>query len=131
MLQHFYDNHVTMLCCERADMQKRIAGMGGEDMKEIRKLPSIAKYIEKVDKEKPSEEDLARDDEKLKKLILTLLEQFHDSMSGFFTILKCLHSLTSVLPGSPLGKQVNKKKQEKKTKITMKKIVLNFAAQVL
>uniref|UniRef100_A0A0C9RZS3 Origin recognition complex subunit 3 n=1 Tax=Fopius arisanus TaxID=64838 RepID=A0A0C9RZS3_9HYME len=102
MIQHFYGNNLTALCCNSQDIDKRMASLNEEDIKELRKLPSIVKYIDKLKKDRNSD----MNEEEFKNIIGKLLREFHNAMSGFFTILKCLHSLTHSLPGAPLGKQL-------------------------
>lgn len=105
MLLHFYDNNYASLCCEREKTRERIELLDDDNLKEIKKLPSIAHYLETMEKVN-DKETREKNGEDFKEVLDNLLENFHVSMSNFFTILKCLHSLTSELPGAPLGKQV-------------------------
>ncbi|CAG5076045.1 Similar to ORC3: Origin recognition complex subunit 3 (Spermophilus citellus) [Cotesia congregata] len=102
MFQHFFGNNLTSLCCNRKTIDQAIGKLSTEDLDDIRRLPSVVKYTEKH--KIKGKEDM--DDESLKWLVGKFLQQFHDSTSGFFIILKCLHYLVSSLPGSPLGKQL-------------------------
>jgi len=45
MIQHFYDNDVSSLCCQSSDVKKRISKLSDETIAEIRSLASIAKYL--------------------------------------------------------------------------------------
>ncbi|XP_063988674.1 origin recognition complex subunit 3 [Diachasmimorpha longicaudata] len=102
MIQHFYGNNLTTLCCNPRDIDERLNNLSEEDINELQKLPSIVKYMATTKMDKKSEMQV----DEFKHIIGKLLREFHDAMSGFFTILKCLHSLTQSLPGAPLGKQL-------------------------
>ncbi|XP_074115013.1 origin recognition complex subunit 3 [Cotesia typhae] len=102
MFQHFFGNNLTSLCCTRDITDQAIGKLSTEDLDDIRSLPSVVKYVEKHKIQ--GKEDM--DDESLKWLVGKFLQQFHDSTSRFFIILKCLHYFVSSLPGSPLGKQL-------------------------
>ncbi|XP_015115141.1 origin recognition complex subunit 3 isoform X2 [Diachasma alloeum] len=101
MIQHFYGNNLTTLCCNPRDIDERLNNLNEEDISELRKLPSVVKYIEKSKRDKQPQMQV----DEFKNIIGKLLREFHDAMRGFFTILKCLHSLAHSLPGAPLGKQ--------------------------
>lgn len=45
MIQHFYDNNSSSLCCHPRDIKKRISKLTDEDVADIKALPSIAKYL--------------------------------------------------------------------------------------
>ncbi|XP_043288926.1 origin recognition complex subunit 3 isoform X2 [Venturia canescens] len=105
MLQHFYDNNYASLCCEPKKTRERIGLLGDDDFEDIKKLPSIARYLETLNKGKKNQSE-GNNQENFKKTLVKVLENFHLSINNFFTILKCLHSLTSGLPGAPLGKQL-------------------------
>ncbi|XP_057339498.1 origin recognition complex subunit 3 [Microplitis mediator] len=102
MFQHFYGNRISYLCCDRENIEKAVDKLSGDDLDEVRNLPSIVKYIDnwKI----ASKENIT--DSAFKWLLVKLLKEFHDFKSGFFIILKCLHYLVSSLPGAPLGKQL-------------------------
>lgn len=101
MIQHFYGNNFSTLCCNYKDIDERFDQLSLNDINDLKKLPTIIKYFNKIN-ENIDNISLA----KFKKIIVELLKKFQHAMDGFFTVLKCLHSLTFSLPGSPLGKQV-------------------------
>ncbi|EZA61918.1 Origin recognition complex subunit [Ooceraea biroi] len=104
MIQHFYDNNITFLCCQPKDIKKRISRLNDENIEEIKNLPSIVKYL------KTSSEVTNRNDnlsnEKFKEMLEPLLKNFHKYMDVFLIVLRCLHCLVASLPGSPIGKQL-------------------------
>ncbi|XP_012283310.1 origin recognition complex subunit 3 isoform X2 [Orussus abietinus] len=102
MMQHFYDNNVNALCCKRKDMKKRIDALNKEELEEVKRLPSIEKYM-KNSKDKSLSNS---SDKEFKEHLYALLDQFQVHMSEFLTTLKILHGLTSTLPNAPLGKQL-------------------------
>ncbi|KAH0947979.1 hypothetical protein HN011_007458 [Eciton burchellii] len=104
MIQHFYDNDVSSLCCQSSDVKKRISKLSDENIAEIRSLPSIAKYL-KVSSEVTHGNDKLSNEE-FKKMLESLLRKFHDYMDVFLIVLRCLHCLVASLPGSPIGKQL-------------------------
>lgn len=52
MIQHFYDNNMSFLCCQPKDIKKRISILNDETIAEIKGLPSIARYL-KTNSENP------------------------------------------------------------------------------
>lgn len=44
-MQHFYNNDISSLCCQPRDIKKRISELTDENIADIKKLPSIAKYL--------------------------------------------------------------------------------------
>lgn len=65
MIQHFYANNVSSLCCNSDKMESRLSSLTNEDLEEIKKLPSIEKYLEQS-----KLEDKLLDDDKFKVLFL-------------------------------------------------------------
>lgn len=101
MIQHFYGNNVNSLCCYPRNIKRRLSALSEEDIGDLKKLPSVVKYLQtqQLDVNKIS-------DEAFKDTIKELLNQFHKYMSRFLTVLRCLHSLVSTLPNAQLGKQL-------------------------
>ncbi|XP_060814863.1 origin recognition complex subunit 3 isoform X2 [Bombus pascuorum] len=104
MIQHFYANNINSLCCQPQKIKSRISSLTDEDWVEIKKLPSIEKYIKQLTNDKNKDELL--DDNKFKETLTQLLNNFHQYMHRFLLILKCLHDLMSTLPNAPMGKQL-------------------------
>ncbi|XP_014612811.1 PREDICTED: origin recognition complex subunit 3 [Polistes canadensis] len=102
-IHHFYGNNINSLCCQRKDIKSRISTLTEEDIKDLKKLPSIEKYLKTYQQLDQNKE---LDDTKFRNLIEILLIQFHEYMIRFLTVLKCLHSLVSTLPKALLGKQL-------------------------
>lgn len=101
-IQHFYENNINALCCEIENIRSRVSKLTSRDLKEIKKLNSVAKYINELPKEKCE----SLKDNEFKELLLGLINQIHTFISTFQVILKCLHHLTADLPNAPLGKQL-------------------------
>ncbi|CAL7940147.1 unnamed protein product [Xylocopa violacea] len=104
MIQHFYANNMNSLCCQLEEIENRIDSLTDEDLEEIKKLPSVEKYIEQLKTESKQDELLEND--KFKKILRKLLIEFHEYMHRFLLILKCLYDLVSTLPNAPMGKQL-------------------------
>ncbi|KOC66063.1 Origin recognition complex subunit 3, partial [Habropoda laboriosa] len=104
MIQHFYANNVNSLCCQKKEIEDRIASLTNADLEEIKKLPSIEKYVQQL-KERENEND-PLESNNFKGTLTTLLVQFHGYMRRFLITLRCLHDLTSTLPNAPMGKQL-------------------------
>lgn len=45
MIQHFYENNISFLCCQPKDIKERISKLTDENIADIKSLPSIAKYL--------------------------------------------------------------------------------------
>lgn len=45
MIQHFYDNNISSLCCKPKNIKERISKLTDENIADIKNLPSIAKYL--------------------------------------------------------------------------------------
>ncbi|KAF7382393.1 hypothetical protein HZH68_015312 [Vespula germanica] len=104
MIQHFYGKNINSLCCQQKDIKSRLSLLTEEDIKDLKKLPSIAKYLQMRKESNKNEEEL--NDKKFKDLIETLLMEFHEYITRFLTVLRCLHILVSTLPKAQLGKQL-------------------------
>ncbi|XP_018352280.1 PREDICTED: origin recognition complex subunit 3 [Trachymyrmex septentrionalis] len=100
MIQHFYKNDASSLCCQPKDIKKKISELTAENIAEIKSLPSIAKYL------KTSSGDKKLSDKEFMELLEELLNKFHKFMNQFLIVLRCLHSMVASLPGSPMGKQL-------------------------
>ncbi|KAL7287432.1 hypothetical protein TKK_0018541 [Trichogramma kaykai] len=94
MWRHFYGRNEFKLCCRREDILKKVAELNNTDIIKLKKLPSLSVYTKKTKITK----------EEFKKLIVQLLEEFHDYINSFLVILKCLHIFTVDMPSRPFGK---------------------------
>ncbi|XP_017761181.1 PREDICTED: origin recognition complex subunit 3 [Eufriesea mexicana] len=103
MILHFYANNISSLCCHPKKIQSRMSSLTDEDLEEIKKLPSIEKYIKESNCE--SKDKLLQNDE-FKEILIQLLNNFHQYMHRFLLALRCLHNLFSSLPNAPMGKQL-------------------------
>ncbi|XP_012054766.1 PREDICTED: origin recognition complex subunit 3 [Atta cephalotes] len=100
MIQHFYKNDASSLCCQPKHIKKKISELTAENIAEIKSLPSIAKYL------KTSNGDKNLSDKEFMELLEQLLNKFHKFMNQFLIVLRCLHCMVASLPGSPMGKQL-------------------------
>ncbi|XP_014486637.1 PREDICTED: origin recognition complex subunit 3 [Dinoponera quadriceps] len=103
MIQHFYGNNISSLCCHPRDIKKRISKLTDENIADIKSLPSIARYL-KTSSKSANQDD--NGDKKFKELLEKLLNKFHEFMHQFLIILRCMHCLFASLPGAPMGKQL-------------------------
>ncbi|XP_011641355.1 origin recognition complex subunit 3 [Pogonomyrmex barbatus] len=108
MIQHFYDNNISSLCCQPKDIKKRISKLTEENIADIKNLPSIVKYLKSSSEISNGDEEHSdkKSDKKFTELLEKLLNDFHKFMDRFLIILRCLHCLSATLPGSPMGKQL-------------------------
>ncbi|XP_053973901.1 origin recognition complex subunit 3 [Hylaeus volcanicus] len=104
MIQHFYGNNINSLCCDLKHAKARMSALTDEDIEEIKKLPSVVKYIKQFQRDRDTNESLKN--EEFKELLFTMLKQFHRYAYRFMRILRCLHDLMSALPNAPMGKQL-------------------------
>lgn len=104
MIQHFYENNVSALCCQPKDIKKRISELTAENIMDIKSLPSIAKYLKASSEVANGDGKLS--DKEFMELLEQLLYKFHKFMDQFLIVLRCLHCLIASLPGSPMGKQL-------------------------
>ncbi|KAG5325301.1 ORC3 protein, partial [Pseudoatta argentina] len=102
MIQHFYKNDMSSLCCQPKDIKKKIFELTAENIAEIKSLPSIAKYL----KTSNASGDKKLSDKEFMELLEQLLNKFHKFMNQFLIVLRCLHCMVASLPGSPMGKQL-------------------------
>ncbi|KAL6255109.1 hypothetical protein P5V15_013441 [Pogonomyrmex californicus] len=108
MIQHFYDNNISSLCCQPKDIKKRMSKLTEENIADIKNLPSIVKYLKSSSEISNGDEEHSdkKSDKKFTELLEKLLNDFHKFMDRFLIILRCLHCLSATLPGSPMGKQL-------------------------
>ncbi|KAL0123475.1 hypothetical protein PUN28_005767 [Cardiocondyla obscurior] len=104
MIQHFYENNTSSLCCQPKDIKERLSELTDENIADIKSLPSIAKYLKASTAVNDENKELSN--EKFMKLLEQLLNKFHKFMDQFLIILRCLHCLIDSLPGAPMGKQL-------------------------
>jgi len=65
MIQHFYDNDASSLCCQSGDIKKRISKLSDENIMEIRNLPSVAKYLKVSSQETHGNDKLSNEEFKV------------------------------------------------------------------
>ncbi|NWI96608.1 ORC3 protein, partial [Pitta sordida] len=52
IVEHFYSQPLSVLCCQPADLEKRVNSLSHDQCENIRKLPSFRSYVEKQESEK-------------------------------------------------------------------------------
>lgn len=104
IVEHFYSQPLSVLCCSLDDAESRIKNLTHEKCEMIRQLPSFMRYVENQEPEKQVE--LLTSDNFLKKETKTLLQDLHNYHENYIPVLRCLHALTTSLPKFPLGKQI-------------------------
>lgn len=60
MIQHFYANNINSLCCQPQEIKSRISSLTHEDIEDIKKLPSIERYIKKLQTDKSKDEAVGK-----------------------------------------------------------------------
>ncbi|CAN0228648.1 origin recognition complex subunit 3 [Lampetra fluviatilis] len=104
MMEHFYEQPLSMLCVPPSSLKAHVASLGPELCEAVRQAPSFCRYMEG---RKAKEQDrLLTDNEYLKDRVCILLSELHRYHRRFFLMLRGLHTFTHQLPGHPLGKQV-------------------------
>lgn len=58
MIAHFYENNVSSLCCQPKDIKERMSRLTGENIADIKSLPSIAKYLKESNEVANGDEEL-------------------------------------------------------------------------
>ncbi|XP_010564016.1 origin recognition complex subunit 3 isoform X3 [Haliaeetus albicilla] len=104
IVEHFYSQPLSVLCCQLVDAKKRINYLSHDQCENIRRLPSFRRYVEGQVSEKQIA--LLTEDGCLKEVTLKLLEDLNVYHENYVSVLRCLHVFTSSLPKYPLGKQI-------------------------
>ncbi|XP_062836923.1 origin recognition complex subunit 3 isoform X1 [Anolis carolinensis] len=104
LLEHFYSQPLSVLCCEIYKAKKRVDSLSHNQCENIRRLSSFRRFVESEVSNKQT--ILLTDDEGLKETVYALLQDLHTYHENYFPVLRCLHAFTSSLPKYPLGKQI-------------------------
>ncbi|NXP56575.1 ORC3 protein, partial [Heliornis fulica] len=104
MVEHFYTQPLSVLCCQLVDAKKRVNSLSHDQCENVRKLPSFRRYVEAQVSEKQIA--LLTEDSVLKEIVQKLLEDMDVYHENYISVLRCLHVFTSSLPKYPLGKQI-------------------------
>ncbi|XP_071597495.1 origin recognition complex subunit 3 isoform X2 [Heliangelus exortis] len=104
LVEHFFSQPLSVLCCQNEDTKKRINSLTHEQCENIRRLPSFRSYVESQASEK--QVALLTEDDILKGIIQKLLKDLNVYHQNYLPVLRCLHVFTSSLPKYPLGKQI-------------------------
>lgn len=59
MIQHFYENDISSLCCQPKDIKERISNLNAENIVDVKSLPSIAKYLKTSNEAANGDEELS------------------------------------------------------------------------
>ncbi|XP_058809862.1 origin recognition complex subunit 3 [Phymastichus coffea] len=97
MWRHFYNKNEKKLCCPKEKVESRIKELTREDLRHIRNLPSIQKYLPSIHKNSIA-------DHEFKTILIDLADKFYEYNNNFFIVLKCLHKLTINMVHYPFGK---------------------------
>ncbi|XP_027551433.1 origin recognition complex subunit 3 isoform X2 [Neopelma chrysocephalum] len=104
IVEHFYSQPLSVLCCQLVDLQKRVHSLSHDQCENIRRLPSFRRYVE--EQESGKQVALLTTDNFLKEEAQKLLEDLHVYHENYVSVLRCLYVFTSSLPKYPLGKQI-------------------------
>uniref|UniRef100_T1JB59 Origin recognition complex subunit 3 n=1 Tax=Strigamia maritima TaxID=126957 RepID=T1JB59_STRMM len=102
MMEHFYSNFISELCCSEKLLQDKIEAIEIDKLENFRKLTSFMKYVESCDPDQQNK--LLLNENKFKKFLLKKLKYLYEYHQIFFPVLFCLHHLTCSLPNLPLGR---------------------------
>lgn len=104
MSEHFNNQPLSVLCCQKKEALLCAKMLSQQNVDRIRHLPSFMRYVEA---QEPQEQVLLlTSDVHVKEVCQILLKNLHKYHKNYYPILQCLHSLTSLLPKCPLGKQI-------------------------
>ncbi|XP_070568505.1 origin recognition complex subunit 3-like [Ptychodera flava] len=104
MMDHFFEQPATVLCCQLSDAVERIKTFDSKALDQFRRLQSFRRYVEK---QKPQEQKaLLLDDKHFKGVLQQMIEQLWSYHADFHPIMHCMHILTFELPGHPMGKRI-------------------------
>ncbi|XP_046664518.1 origin recognition complex subunit 3 [Homalodisca vitripennis] len=104
LMEHFYNNPLSKLCCPREQLPQAIKELDKEDLSYVEENQEFRSYLEKLPKSKL--EQILQSDKPFKDTILTLMEDLQDHKDNLLVAVWLLHSLIHDLPEAPLGKQV-------------------------
>uniref|UniRef100_A0A8D0KFZ6 Origin recognition complex subunit 3 n=1 Tax=Salvator merianae TaxID=96440 RepID=A0A8D0KFZ6_SALMN len=104
LLEHFYSNPLSVLCCELREASKRVSSLSRSQCENLRRLPSFRRFVESQESNKQTV--LLTDDQCLKETTQALLQGLHTYHENYSPVLQCLHVFISSLPKYPLGKQI-------------------------
>ncbi|XP_028903047.1 origin recognition complex subunit 3 isoform X1 [Ornithorhynchus anatinus] len=104
VLEHFYSEPLSVLCCKLPEAKKRINSLSEGQCENIRRLPSFRRFVERQASEKQIE--LLTNENYLKEATQKFLEDLHVYHENYIPVLRCLHAFTSSLPKYPLGRQI-------------------------
>ncbi|XP_053566504.1 origin recognition complex subunit 3 isoform X2 [Bombina bombina] len=102
--EHFFTQPLSVLCCPLPKAKKRLQNFSHAQCENIRHLSSFMSFVESQTPD--NQVKLLTDDEYLKEMALTFIEDLHSYHENFTPVLRCLHYFTSILPKYPLGKQI-------------------------
>ncbi|XP_057715132.1 origin recognition complex subunit 3 [Corythoichthys intestinalis] len=104
LLEHFHSQPLSVLCCKKKEALQNVAYLSHEDLERIRQLPSFTRYIN--NQESQEQVELLKDDTHLKEFCQEQIKRLYKYHKNYYSVLRCLHALTSSLPRYPLGKQI-------------------------
>ncbi|XP_076833788.1 origin recognition complex subunit 3 isoform X2 [Brachyhypopomus gauderio] len=104
LLEHFHTQPLSVLCCKKKEALLSAQALKHQHVEMVRQLPSFMRYVET---QEPQEQvQLLTSDKHVKEVCQKLLKDLRKYHKNYYSILRCLHSLTSALPKYPLGKQI-------------------------
>jgi len=102
--EHFYRTPAAVLCCSFPEAVSRLNAMTSSELDSVRRLPSFRDYVETLAIERQAE--LLVNDAECTKLVEELLDQFHEGIETYNTLVRILHHLGKDLPRRPLGRSL-------------------------
>lgn len=102
--EHFYRTPAAVLCCPFPEAVERLNAMTTSELDSVRRLPSFRDYVETLPIETQAE--ILVNDAECTKFVEELLNNFHEGIETYNTLVKILHHLGKDLPRRPLGRSL-------------------------
>lgn len=102
LMEHFYCNEVSELCCNVSDVEEKVEELSTEQLEILREIPSVKNFTQN----NPESNLASTQDSEFRAAIVEHLKKLHSYHKFMISFLSCLHALVHDLPGYPFGKQL-------------------------
>lgn len=104
LMEHYFGNPISFLCCEQQDVVKRVQSLAKEDLELFRALPSFKDYLDGLDDE--TKNGLSKD-AVFRGFLQTKMLTLHSHHSTFLSAIHVLFAIGHDLPKKPLGQRLH------------------------
>ncbi|GFR80347.1 origin recognition complex subunit 3-like [Elysia marginata] len=104
MMEHYLNNPLSLLCCLKEEISKRMSHLTHAHLEDIRRQPAFMRYVEEH-ADTADQAKLLTDDSFTRVHLAGRLHSLHEYHNKMFAGLHFLHHLSLRLPQLPLGKQ--------------------------